>query len=234
MEQTVEEFNLVLFSGLAADSNVFIPQRNYFGQMVHVVPWLEPLPGEGLSEYSKRLVQDYGQLPNLVLAGASFGGLVAQYAALHVKARGLILIGSMRDPQDLPRLAKLVRHVHWLVDWLPVWLLKVLASTALSIKIWPKAWNHLRAIVEQFADCNANVFKWSLRQLLSWSAPVSLSLPIFQIHGGRDIVLPLPKSFGGAVVQEAGHVLSLSHPREVNRFIEECLLQIKDGMTSSD
>ncbi|MFO0943868.1 MAG: alpha/beta hydrolase [Pirellulales bacterium] len=225
----VEEFNLVLFSGLAADSNVFEAQRTYFelhGHQVHIVPWLEPLPREGLDEYAGRLISDYSQLPNLVLGGASFGGVVAQHAASHAPARGLILIGSVRQPQDLPLFAKLARPVRWLVRLIPVGMLKLLARTALRFKTWPKSWKHLRPIVDQFSDCNSKVFRWSLLQLLTWTEPVKLTIPVFEIHGSRDRALPLRKTFTGTVIPDAGHVLSLSHPAEVNQFIEQCLTQL--------
>lgn len=216
--------NLILFSGLAADSNVFEAQRAHFGELLHVVPWLEPIANESLSDYARRMVGPYKNLPNLVLGGASFGGIVALHAAEHLPVRGVILIGSARDPSRLPWIARWTRPFAWLAQWIPVGALKLLAKLILLVKPWPKSLRHVRSVVGQFSIASSNVFRWSLHQLLCWSSPVQLEVPIFEIHGDHDRIIPLPKDFYGSVIPGAGHVISLSHPGEVNQFIEQTLL----------
>ena len=49
------------------------------------------------------------------------------------------------------------------------------------------------------------------------------NVPICHIHGERDLVLPIGQAKPDRVVAGAGHVLSLSHPRQVNEYLEECM-----------
>jgi pimeloyl-ACP methyl ester carboxylesterase len=48
-----------------------------------------------------------------------------------------------------------------------------------------------------------------------------LDVPIHQIHGARDRVLPARRTRADVIVPGAGHVLSLAHVDEVNRFLRE-------------
>ena len=53
--------------------------------------------------------------------------------------------------------------------------------------------------------------------------------PIFQIHGDRDRILPPGRMRPDRIIPGGGHVLSLTHAGEVNRFIAESLDRIETG-----
>jgi pimeloyl-ACP methyl ester carboxylesterase len=57
--------------------------------------------------------------------------------------------------------------------------------------------------------------------VLSWERPAELPVPIHQIHGARDRVLPASPTRADVIVPGAGHVLSLTHAEDVNRFLRE-------------
>jgi pimeloyl-ACP methyl ester carboxylesterase len=63
--------------------------------------------------------------------------------------------------------------------------------------------------------------------VLTWREPPPLALPIFQIHGSRDRVLPARRTRADLIVAGAGHLLAVTHPRQVNRFIDEKLATLK-------
>ena len=52
-----ESTPLILFSGLAADSNVFVPQKAAFPQLI-VPRWPKPLPSDTLGSYCDRLAEE--------------------------------------------------------------------------------------------------------------------------------------------------------------------------------
>lgn len=218
-------YNLIFFSGLAADQSVFAAQRSAFPTL-QVVRWIEPRSDEDLQSYACRAIRPYANLPNLVLGGASFGGIVAQFAAEQVPARCVILIGSAREPDSLPWFAKLFRPLKMCVPLLPVRLMQLLAKAAIRLLVGLHSMSHYRAVLAQFADCNIRVFTWSLKQLLSWKVKAQLSVPVLEIHGARDRILPLASRFDGQVIQQGGHVISLSHPDQVNQFIEDALRKL--------
>ena len=77
----------------------------------------------------------------------------------------------------------------------------------------------------QFRDSNPAVFKWSLSRILDWSITPKVSCPVFHLHGDRDWTLPLRYTDPDKIVAGGGHVISLTHPGEVNSYIREILCQ---------
>lgn len=99
---------LILFPGLAADANIFAPQKLAFPQLV-VPAW--PIPGndDTLETYCHRIADDLQPLGPAVIGGASFGGIIALHIAQRLNPLAVILIGSVRSPDQLPRIVKLER-----------------------------------------------------------------------------------------------------------------------------
>ncbi len=112
--------SLVLYSGLAADDQVFVPQKLAFPELL-VPKWLIPQRSETLDHYAQRMSEGLERLPRpLHLGGASFGGILALHAARYVRPDSVILIGSIRSPDELPRYVRLSKPLRGLVPYLPV------------------------------------------------------------------------------------------------------------------
>jgi pimeloyl-ACP methyl ester carboxylesterase len=70
------------------------------------------------------------------------------------------------------------------------------------------------------AESDAAFLRWACRAVLEWDGPGETGrVPIFQIHGAQDLVLPATRATGAELVQGAGHALSLSHPQAVTDFL---------------
>jgi pimeloyl-ACP methyl ester carboxylesterase len=211
---------LVLLSGLAADARIFTPQKIVFPQM-QCPRWLIPELSETINDYAGRLAETLDEGPCIV-GGASFGGIVALHLAEHVDARAVILIGSIKSPSQLPMYARCARPLRFLIPFIPVRLLQIL--------IWPIATQVVKrqapfayGLACQFRDSNPAVFKWSLLRILDWSISPKVSCPVFHLHGDRDWTLPLHYTDPDEIVAGGGHVLSLTHPDQVNAYIKEIL-----------
>lgn len=222
--------SLIFFSGLAADARVFGPQQLAFPGLV-VPDWPRPQQNETLTAYCKRLAVDLPVDGHLILGGASFGGIVALHVAQFVQPQAVILIGSLRSPVELP---PVVRYGHFLKRFLPLvpvgflqWCIAPLVSKLAQRRV-PYWWG----LASQFRQSDPTVFKWSLARILDWTAAPKVVCPIFQIHGSRDGVLPLRFTQPDAIVSGGGHVISLTHSKEVNDFIGEVLVQLTDESTS--
>ncbi|KLU07606.1 hypothetical protein RISK_000684 [Rhodopirellula islandica] len=211
---------LVLLSGLAADARVFTPQKIAFPQL-HCPAWLPPHRQESIDEYAKRIADTLEEGPCIV-GGASFGGIVALHLAEHVDAQAVILIGSIKSPSQLPLYARCARPLRSLVPFIPIRFLQLLArpiATRAIKRHGPFAYG----LACQFRDSNPVVFRWSLSRLLDWSSTPAVSCPVFHLHGDRDWTLPLRYTDPDKIVAGGGHVLSLTHPDEVNAYINEIL-----------
>lgn len=209
---------LILFSGLGADSSIFLSQSFEFPQL-RVPRWIPPREDELLPNYCERLAKEIAIDGPCWIGGASFGGIVALEMARLLKPQGVILIGSVRNPSELPWKVKGFRWAQFLIPWIPVKLLQTIAGKMFVAK---RSTTPQTSLMMQFANSNPEVLKWSLRQLLRWNTAPAVECPVFRIHGTRDWMIPLGKTRADQVVVGGGHVLSLTHPRQVNAFLRDC------------
>ena len=227
-----ESTSLILFSGLAADASVFTPQKLAFPQLI-VPEWPAPRDNDTLTSYCDRLADALQPHGNAIIGGASFGGIVALHVAKRLNPLGVLLIGSARSPNELSRLARLARPLRLLVPFVPVRLLQLLCAP-LGSRTAQGVVPHFCALGRQFRGADPRVFKWSLARILDWKETPELACPVFHVHGSRDLVLPIRYTKPDTIVAGGGHVISLTHPPEVNAFIQSAMRQIVDEAGQAD
>ncbi|QDU31134.1 Alpha/beta hydrolase family protein [Anatilimnocola aggregata] len=221
MSSTADPLPLILFSGLAADASVFAPQKLAFPQLV-VPRWLKPERRETLTSYCERVAAEIRPNTRCVLGGASFGGIIALEMAQYLNPLAVVLIGSVRGPSELPRRVCFWRPFRSLVPLAPVTPFQWSAGKVSLLQQW---WPHFAGVARQFSQADADVFRWSVRQLLAWQNAPVVDCPVFQIHGQFDRVLPARLTRPDVVVP-GGHVISLTHSQAVNEFLRHSLQQV--------
>lgn len=212
---------LILFSGLAADAAVFTAQKAAFPNLL-VPHWPIPSASDTLDSYSQRLAGDLRKLGRVVIGGASFGGIIALHVARYLDPLAVLLIGSIESPMQLPRHVRWARPLRSLLRFVPLRLLQ-LCCAPLTSRCGCRWFPYLSSLAGQFRRSDPVVFKWSLSRLLDWTTAPKVTCPVFHIHGDRDRILPLRYTTSNTIVKGGGHVISLSHPAEVNDFIRSSL-----------
>jgi pimeloyl-ACP methyl ester carboxylesterase len=215
---------LILFSGLAADANIFMPQKTALPQLV-VPKWLTPQPHETLDSYCDRLADELRSHSDPIIGGASFGGIIALHVAQRLKPRAVLLIGSVHSPAELPMLARFSRPLKPLVALVPVRFLQLCCSPIAS-RFAQRFIPHLCGLTRQFCEAEPAVIKWSVCRILDWKTTPKVGCPVFHIHGDRDFVLPMRYTKPDCIVQGGGHVISLTHPTAVNEFIRSTITRV--------
>ena len=212
---------LILFPGMGADARLFAPQREAFPQLI-VPTWIRPEGGESLAAYAERFARQVDPGVECFIGGASFGGFVAIEAARHLRAKACFLIGSVRGPDELPRRIQALRRGRRLLPAIPFGLARAFAGLVASASGW--AMSPVTAqVLRQAGDADAEFVRWACGAVLAWTKPAALAIPIHQIHGAHDRVLPASRTRADVIVPGAGHLLSLTHAAEVNRFIRDAL-----------
>ncbi len=211
---------LILFSGLGADASIFAPQQREFPQLT-VPQWQTPDPNDSLATYCERMADAIRPATRCVIGGASFGGIVALEIARFLNPLAVLLIGSVREPQQLPVHVRALRPLRGLVNWLPLSMFQY-SVAPLGTPAGRRMVPHLGGLARQFCEADRAVLRWSMRQIITWSASPVVGCPVYRIHGDRDRVLPL-RGTTDAIVPRGGHVISLTHAGQVNQFIAECL-----------
>ncbi|QDT05087.1 Alpha/beta hydrolase family protein [Rubripirellula lacrimiformis] len=211
---------LILLSGLAADGRILTPQKVRF-RWLHCPAWLPPDRDESIDEYAKRLADTLDAGP-CIIGGASFGGIVALHLARHVDAQAVILIGSIKSPSQLPVYARCARPFRFLIPFIPIRFLQWL-TRPMTAKRFKRFAPFAYGLACQFRDSDPRIFRWSLSRILDWSSDPVVSCPIYHLHGDRDWTLPLRYTDPDRIVAGGGHVISLTHPADVNDFIRHVL-----------
>lgn len=213
---------LILLSGMGADERVFAPQMAVFPNLI-VPRWLEPIAGESLAEFARRMAEVVDPGVPCFLGGASFGGMVAMEMQQHLDVCAVILIGSVRAPAELPLVARLFRPLALVGRCIPFELFQFGGKAVRRIfGRWMKP--HVRILLNQLAQSDASFLRWAIFALLSWRGmDEPPAAPVFHIHGDRDRPLAIRYTNPTTVVRGGGHVISLSHAAEVNEFLRDCM-----------
>ncbi len=194
---------LVFLPGLGADARQWAPQRAAFPSLI-VPDWIAPHPREPLAEYAARLA-----MPADVLIGSSFGGMIALEMARIINPRLVLLVGSATS---VPKLAR------WLA---PLGGVSRMMPNALMLAAFGPHANGSRAVAAaMLRDADPAFVSWGASAMAGWR-PAPFTFPVKRIHGDRDRLIPVGDA--DQVVAGAGHLVNLTHPDEVNRFIERAL-----------
>ncbi len=216
---------LILLSGMGADDRVFAMQLAAFGQAV-CPAWIAPLKDESLANYARRFAVELRKTignERCFLGGASFGGFVAGEMARHLSPLGVILVGSVASPGELPPKIKAMRKLAKLSSALPFAVVRPLCRIILNApdsSVRP-ATKHL---IQQAADADAEFLRWACGAVLRWEENHKpLACPVYHVHWTADRILPIRYTHPTHVLRGAGHVLSLTHGAELNGIIRDMM-----------
>ncbi|MFH1749272.1 MAG: alpha/beta hydrolase [Planctomycetota bacterium] len=213
---------LILLPGMGASADVFAPQAAEFPNLV-VPDWIPPQPEETLPRYAERMAHIVDPCGPCVVGGISFGGMVAVEMRRHLDARACLLIATVRSPAHLPRRLTLLRPAIASLA-LTAGLTRPLAraiATAGKHVLHPATVEFL----QESADADPAFLRWSAHAIMSWKLEdAAATCPTYHIHGGSDWILPARCVHPDVAIPGGGHLLTLTHPKEVNRFLREHLI----------
>lgn len=209
---------LFLLSGMGADERVFAEQSKALSNL-SVPKWIAPEANETLAHYAQRFAAHLDPKAPCVIGGASFGGFVALEMIPHLNVLGCFLIGSARSPEKFPPSFRALRNMARVAGAIPFELANLLSKAAL-LSSGGLLDQHSTALLSQLADSDAAFLRWACRAVVTWDGPAEpCRVPLFQIHGADDCVLPAHLATGAEFVPGAGHALSLSHPQAITAFL---------------
>ncbi len=213
------DFQLMLLPGLGADARLFEPQKAAFPQLV-VPPWIPPARNESLAAYAARMAETLQPSPSApwILGGVSMGGMIAYEIARHRKPDAVVMIASCRTREGLRHS---FRAGSPLMPWLPVELWSVAKWLAPLILAGSGRYdaNAQARLVRMFHEMDSAFMHWALAAILDWNPNLVDGLRVFQIHGGRDLLIPAHNVEADALIPDGGHMINLTHAGQVNAFI---------------
>jgi pimeloyl-ACP methyl ester carboxylesterase len=216
---------LILLSGMGADERVFRFQREQFATLL-LPGWIAPQSGDDLPRYARRMAEHVDPGGPCFVGGLSLGGMIAIEMARHLDCRGCFLIASVRSPRELPWRARVMKPLAMLLPpgsgGVPPLAAKLALATAGRF-LGPVP----RSLLRQLADADRRFLRWASMALLRWKPHADcLAIPVRQIHGDRDHVLPHTLTTPDRLVHGGGHVLPMTHAKEVNQFLREGMAEL--------
>jgi pimeloyl-ACP methyl ester carboxylesterase len=212
-------FQLFLLPGLGADARLFEPQRRAFPDLI-VPPWIPPNRQETLHDYAIRMAETIRPLSDVpfVLGGVSFGGMMALEMARYLKPDAVVMIASCRSRDSLCGIHRLGRRVvPWLpsrtwnvLQWISPWVTGVIGKTSPADR---------KQLVRMFREIDFRFMHWTLQAILGWEATPLMGTRVYQIHGGRDPLIPACRVTADEMIPDGSHMINMTHADRVNAFI---------------
>lgn len=207
---------MLLFMGMKPDRRIFRELLPLLPDAT-VVDWIEPLPRESLVAYARRLAGTLSerQQERLIVAGVSFGGVVAQEVAACLSARACVVISSICSPAQLPPWQRSIRPLARMGG------MRVLDAIGSIAGQWPASLRSGSTVqLAKFAGPANRWRRWAMTALMQWS-PTPHAVPTLHIHGDQDMTFPIQFVRPHIVIHGGGHLLPLTHPQEIASAIRE-------------
>jgi pimeloyl-ACP methyl ester carboxylesterase len=217
----MNKIHVYFMPGLAASSAIF--ERIELSQElfeVHLLEWEIPLPKESLTAYAKRITDKIAhEMP--VLIGVSFGGILVQEMARHIKVRKVIIISSVRSNAEFPRRLKLAKttKAYKLIPMSLILNIENLAKFSFGEKI-----NQRIKLYEKFLSVrDIGYLEWAVEKVILWDREV-IDKSVIHIHGDLDDVFPIKYINNCTIVKGGTHILILSKFKWLNANLPDIIL----------
>lgn len=205
--------------GMAASNLIFEHIKLPAERMeCYFLEWLIPETKESISHYAKRLC---GQVKheNPVLIGVSFGGMIVQEMAVHIKTRKVIVISSIKHEDEMPRRMHFARltKVHKLLPTGLVNNIELLTKYALGVTV--KSRLELYKVYLSVRD--KRYLSWAIDKIVTWKHPENVK--VTHIQGENDRVFPIKNMKDCIAVKGGTHVMILNRYRWFNEHLPKII-----------
>jgi len=183
--------------------------------------WFAPTSAnESLNEYARRMAAGIDTKRPFILIGYSLGGVIIQEMNSFVSPVKNIVISSMTSENEIPALFKVAKRGH-LANLVPD---SIFEATEFIVNIFSKTVYKMSAeLLDGYMICTDPMYvKWGVQQITNWQ-PRYQCLRLYHIHGSEDQIFPAKQIEDAYIVEEADHLMVLTHSKEVNAIIDEIL-----------
>jgi pimeloyl-ACP methyl ester carboxylesterase len=207
---------IYFLSGLGADERIF--QKLYLppGYEMRHIHWEAVQVNQTLESYANQLARHIDQSEPFLLAGLSFGGIVAAEISKFLRPEKLILFSSTMTRFQLPKIYRLAGKLY--SD-------RLLPDRQILLPLQFLYWffgpvdHESRKLIASYLKRSDPVFlRWALGQISRWHNEHAYE-PHVHIHGSRDRVFPVSLTKADYVIDGGGHFSVITHADEINSIL---------------
>ena len=202
------------FSGLGADERVFQYMDFTPHELIHV-RWIQPKANETLKSYALRMGEYINEDEPFSLMGLSFGGMLVQELSKRMKPQKTIVISSIAGRHEQPFRMRITSFFK-LYNYVPSKYFNQPSKIGFRL-FGAKSEKEKQLLTDILSDSNPNYIRWALNAISRWD---NLEIvPAFRIHGNEDNLFPYDKVQHDYTVHGGGHLMVVSHPKEIEQEI---------------
>lgn len=190
---------------MGASSAMYNALKRRLSFNVNFVDWPEYRGDKTYSEVAVRLITDNRIADGGVIGGSSLGGMVSLEIAKQIIPLATILLGSAMNPSEVQGLLRLLSPI---VEVIPVSLLQSVAGKNGNL------------VSSMFSKSDSEFIRAMCLYLPLWPGYSGPADNIYRLHGRKDHVIPCP-SVGTDVIENAGHLLVITHVQGTAKFLEK-------------
>lgn len=201
----------LILPGMGADSAMYPVEHYQHLRNVTYVDWPAYKDERTIRELSLRVIDEYGIASDMIVGGSSLGGMVAVEIAKILGVRTVILIGSATTPDKVNPVLKMFGRLSSIA---PFDFLQLLAG---RVNIAGD-----NDVVNMFQRSDTRFIKAMCKAIFRWDGIGKYRCAIRHIHGRLDTVI-YPPDNGAEIITQGGHLISMTHGKEVAAFIERVI-----------
>lgn len=208
-----------MIPGLAADKRVFRHIRLPEGFEQHCMDWEIPDPGDTLPAYAAKMAAQIKADEPFILAGLSFGGMLAVEIARMLKPEKTILIASIPHHTQLPPYYRLA----WKAGLQKLITPGIIKNGVVIKRLLTAESPEDKEIIKQMArDMDARFIQWAMKAIVEWECQDEYK-DCIHIHGTNDIILPYRFTKPSHSIPKGGHLMIFNRADEINNILRSIL-----------
>ena len=217
----MKKIPIYFMPGLAAGPEIFTnleldPEKF----TLHYLKWINPVSvAEKIDKYAFRLSKEIKE-ESPILIGVSFGGIMVQELAKFVNPKKVIIISSVKSPNELPGRFKFAKFTR--------------IYKLFPIKIIENFEDYTKYFLGKSLKKKANLYKkylyvrskeslkWSIYTIIKWEQIKPIE-SIVHIHGDADMVFPIKNIENAIEIKNGTHAMILTKAKEISKIIDTVL-----------
>ena len=211
-----------LMPGLAASSTIFehlkLPDDTF---ELFYLEWFLPEDKESIEAYAFRMTQKINHV-NPVLIGVSFGGMLVQEMAMHIKTKKVIIISSVKSNLELPLRMKIAKSTkaYKIIPTHLVSNIEALAKYTFGENVVSR---RLKLYEKYLQMRDKKYLDWAIENVILWRR-TKPDENVIHIHGDADAVFPIRHIKNSIVIKGATHILVLMKYKWLNENLPKLIL----------
>jgi esterase/lipase len=220
-KRVMKKIPIYLMPGLAAGPEIFknleLDTEKY---VLHYLKWIPPLSvEERIDDYAARLSNEIKE-ENPVLVGVSFGGIMVQELAKFLTPRKIIIVSSVKSPNELPRRFKFAKFTK-IYKLFPIKVIENFEDYAhffLGKSLQKKADLYKKYLYVRSKES----LKWSIYNIIKWEQIKPID-NIIHIHGTADMVFPIKNIKNVIKIKDGTHIMIITKAKKISKIIDTIL-----------